>query len=340
MTAGSDDIYAEADALFRAALAAGRMPHAWLLCGPPGIGKSAWALGAAAFLLDDGAARAATHIGPLNCRAGGQVASLMAASSHPDFLWLKREVPKDKIPKDGKPPKTEDVARAINIEQVRQLQARCQKRPALSQWRAIVIDAADDLERGAANALLKLLEEPPPASLFLLISHQPGRLLPTIRSRCRRLDFMWDTARGDAMLAARQPDLGARERALLLDVAHGSPGRAEQYLTARLPEIMPLLDAVAKSGDHDGKYRADLAKLLGGAGGAMMIPALIEGAAAVAEHAARRARGGAQVDALDARARILSIGRVAASQSESPVMVGYAIADALRNLAGGVAAHT
>lgn len=335
MTVESGSIYAEADGLFRAALAAGRMPHAWLLSGPPGIGKAAWALGAAAFLLDDGVARAATHVGQLNCRAGGQVANLMAAGSHPDFLWLKREVPKDKIPKDGKPPKAEDVARAINIEQVRQLQARCQKRPALSQWRAIVIDAADDLERGAANALLKLLEEPPPASVFLLISHQPGRLLPTIRSRCRRLDFTWDAARGDAMFAARQPDLGATERALLLDVAHGSPGRAEQYLTARLPEIMPLLHDIAQNGDRDGKFRANLAKLLGGAGGAAMIPALIDGAAAIAESAARRTTGAALVDALDARARILSVGRVAASQSESPVMVGYVVADAIAALAGG-----
>lgn len=328
----TDPVHAEADTLFRTALLAGRMPHAWLLTGPAGIGKAAWAYGAAGFLLDDGAARAASDEGALGCRAGGQAASLMAAGSHPDFIWLKREVPKDKIPKDGKSPKAEDVARAITIDQVRQLQGRCQKRPALSAWRAIVIDTADDLERGAANALLKLLEEPPPASLFLLISHQPGRLLPTIRSRCRRLNFAWGAARGDALLAARQPQLAQSERAMLLDVAHGSPGRAEAYQQARLGEILPLLANIADNGDSGGGVRVDLAKLVGGAGGAMLLPALIDGAAFIAESAAKQRAGKARIDALDARARILAVGRFAVSQSESPVMVSYAIADALASL--------
>src|SRR3546814_5332966 len=85
--------------------------------------------------------------------------------------------------------RTGDLAAGITIDQVRALQSLLQSTSALSQWRAIVVDAIDDLARPAANALLKSLEEPPPSTLFLLVSHAPGRLLPTIRSRCRMMRF-------------------------------------------------------------------------------------------------------------------------------------------------------
>src|SRR3546814_9971580 len=81
--------------------------------------------------------------------------------------------------------RTGDRAAGISIDQVRALQPLLQSTPALSPWRAIIVDSIDDLARAAANALLKSLEEPPPATIFLLVSHAPGRLLPTIRSRCR-----------------------------------------------------------------------------------------------------------------------------------------------------------
>src|SRR5690606_19534895 len=106
------------------------------------------------------------------------VARLLAAGSHPDFRMLERlERP------------TGGLARNISVDQVRSLGALLSVTPSMSPWRVIVIDSADDLETSAANALLKMLEEPPANTLFFLVSHAPGRLLPTIRSRCRRLDF-------------------------------------------------------------------------------------------------------------------------------------------------------
>ena len=85
--------------------------------------------------------------------------------------------------------KTGNLARNISVDQVRELGEFMSLTAALSPWRVAVIDTVDDLETSGANALLKMLEEPPPNTLFFLVSHAPGRLLPTIRSRCRRLDF-------------------------------------------------------------------------------------------------------------------------------------------------------
>src|SRR3546814_14981030 len=100
----------------------------------------------------------------------------------------------------------------------------------MSPRRAVIIDSVDDLERGGANALLKNLEEPPPNSLFLLVSHAPERLLPTIRSRCRqlRLTTLDDAAMTSALKAAL-PDADEAEIASLRKVGEGSPGRAIAY---------------------------------------------------------------------------------------------------------------
>src|SRR3712207_4232904 len=100
----------------------------------------------------------------------------------------------ERLPRDG------ELARSITVDQVRGLQRLFATTPSLSPWRVVVIDAIDDLERPAANALLKNLEEPPANSLFLLVSHAPERLLPTIRSRCRQLRF--SALQPDAMAAA------------------------------------------------------------------------------------------------------------------------------------------
>ena len=108
-----------------------------------------------------------------------RIARLVAAGSHPDLRWLERLVNE----------KTSNLGRNISVDQVRSLGDLFDLTPALSPWRVVVIDSIDDLEKSAANALLKMLEEPPANTIFFLVSHAPGRLLPTIRSRCRRLDF-------------------------------------------------------------------------------------------------------------------------------------------------------
>jgi DNA polymerase-3 subunit delta' len=99
--------------------------------------------------------------------------------------------------------------------------------PAEGGWRVVVIDSVDDMNRHAANALLKALEEPPDRALLLLVSHNPGRVIPTIRSRCRRLTLHPLADEGVATALSRfRPDLGAEDAAVLIRLAEGSPGRA------------------------------------------------------------------------------------------------------------------
>ena len=141
------------------------------------MGKASFARAAACRVLADAA-------GPVAGRGSTSptiiaVSHLLAARSHPDFRMLERL----------ENAKTGNLSRNISVDQVRGLGEMLGVTPSLSAWRAIVIDAADDLEASAANALLKMLEEPPANTIFLLVAHAPGRLLPTIRSRCRRLDF-------------------------------------------------------------------------------------------------------------------------------------------------------
>lgn len=200
---------------FEAALAAGRMPHAWLLEGPRGIGKRGFADWAAWRLLGGGA-------------ADSPGAQLLAAGSHPDFRLLAP-------PEEGRGAKTA----TIPVDQVRDLHEFLRRHSALAPWRVVIVDAADDLNRSAANALLKLLEEPGAQTLLLLVSHAPGRLLPTIRSRCRRLRFR---PLAEADMARLAPDLPEAGRARLLALARGAPGELFRLVEA---DALALLQALA-----------------------------------------------------------------------------------------------
>jgi hypothetical protein len=163
----------QAVAAFRTALDAGRLHHAWLITGPQGIGKALFARKAALRVLAQGQGPVARP--GLDVPEEHQAARLMAAGSHPDFAQLER------LPKET----GTELARSITVAQVRGLQRLFATTSTYSPWRAVVLDAADDLEPSGANALLKSLEEPPPSTVFLLVSHAPERLLPTIRSACR-----------------------------------------------------------------------------------------------------------------------------------------------------------
>jgi DNA polymerase-3 subunit delta' len=104
---------------------------------------------------------------------------------------------------------------------------RLHTRPTLGARRAVIIDAADHLEKGAVNALLKGLEEPPQGTFFLLVVHQPGRLLPTVRSRCQVLRFRpLEPAEMNEAVSLAAPELDAETRSAAIAVAHGSPGAA------------------------------------------------------------------------------------------------------------------
>lgn len=230
---------------WRDAMAGRRMHHAWLLAGKRGLGKMGFALAAARALVAE----------PGVPQPAGQ---------HPDIIVLAH-LPKDEKEErkrdEGKP---HELKRNITIEQIRQMQARLTTRPTLGSRRTIVIDPADDLEKGAANALLKSLEEPPRGTHFLLVSHRPARLLPTIRSRCRMLRF---PALADAdiarLLAEQAPETDARTRAAAVAAANGSPGAAFDFVHRDLGTLAALMQRIVHEGDSDFALRGELAEAVG-----------------------------------------------------------------------------
>ncbi len=198
-------------AAFLSARAGGRLHHAWLFTGPQGLGKAALAHRLARLLLG---AKPDPALGVAASRSDDPVNRLIEARSHPDFILLNR------VGEDGKAKKT------ISVDEARRLPDFFSKAPALSPYRVAIIDAAEDMNVNAANAVLKTLEEPPPRGVVFLISHAPGKLLPTIRSRCRKLDFRpWDDAELAEFLQSRF-SLSPEEAATRAALAQGSPGRA------------------------------------------------------------------------------------------------------------------
>ncbi len=156
---------------FRAAFDSGRMHHAWLIDGPSGIGKAQLAKQISSYVLG-----AKCPPDKLETRASDPVAQKLLAESHPDLRWL-----------DRRPDEAGKIKQDISIEAIRGLNAFFSLKPALGGWRVGVIDSVDELNRSGTNAMLKTLEEPPPQCLLILLTHGTRPLLPTIRSRCRRL---------------------------------------------------------------------------------------------------------------------------------------------------------
>lgn len=244
-----------AHAAFAAAVESGALHHAWLFAGPEGVGKASFARAAALRLLAEGASPGTLPPG-FDVPEGDRTRSLIAAGSHPDYREMAR------LPKDADKP-GQDLARSISIAQVRSLQPLFATTPSMSSRRVVLIDAIDDLERGGANALLKNLEEPPAGTIFLLISHAPGRLLPTIRSRCRLLRFdPLDDRLMAGVLRAQLPQCDDAEIAALVKAGHGAPGRALGFAGLELAKLDDAMAAIARDGDPGNARRTRLAKLL------------------------------------------------------------------------------
>lgn len=237
---------------FLAANAGTRMHHGWILAGPRGLGKASFARAAATRLLAEAAGPPPGGEG-LFVPERHPVRSLIDAGTHPDFMYLAR------LERET----TGELVRNIGVDQVRSLQRLFSNAPSLSSRRVIIIDAADDLERGAANALLKNLEEPPSGTLFMLISHAPGRLLPTIRSRCRMLRFApLGDRQMEAVLRQELPDADDHEIAALVKAGEGSPGRALSFAGLDLAGIEAGLTAIARDGDPSNTQRLALSHAL------------------------------------------------------------------------------
>jgi DNA polymerase-3 subunit delta' len=200
-----------AEAAFEASRQRGRLHHAWLLTGPEGVGKATFAYRAARRLLG---APADLAYGVLGANPDHPVSRQIIARSHPDILVIER------VGEDGKPRKV------IPVDEARRLAEFFSKSPASAPHRVAIVDAADDLNINAANALLKTLEEPPERGVLLMVSHSPGRLLPTIRSRCRRLAFQPLEIEAAADFVRAREDVTEEAALRLAKMAGGAPGRA------------------------------------------------------------------------------------------------------------------
>lgn len=316
-----------AQAAFQAAMRGGSLHHAWLLTGPQGIGKATFARAAAMRMLADGADPDGVSAG-FEVPEGNRTRSLMEAGSHPDYRVLAR------LPKDPEKP-DQDLARSITIAQVRTLQPLFATTPSMSPRRVVLIDAIDDLERGGANALLKNLEEPPAGTIFLLVSHAPGRLLPTIRSRCRLLRF---EALGDAEVATAirtlRPEADEAEVAALVRASDGAPGRALRYAGLDIAGIDDAIAAIAADGDRDNGRRLKLAKSLGLKAAQPRYEAFLDRAPAFIADAARTRTGPALRSALDVHAAARDLAGAAIGLSldaQATVFEMAGIVAALRN---------
>ena len=287
-----------------------RMHHAWLLCGPRGVGKASFARAAALRILADAAGPASGE--GLDVPADHRIAHLFAAGSHPDYRYLERlERP------------TGGLARNISVDQVRGLGQLLDVTPSLSPWRAIVIDSADDLETSAANALLKMLEEPPANTVFFLVAHAPGKLLPTVRSRCRRLDFA--PLADDAMTSLLDRLIPQQNSPQLVDLADGSPGRALQLASLDLAPLLTEARAMMREGDGDNMRRSKLAGSLSGKPQAERYAAFLELAAGLIASEARGATGPRRSRALDAYARARETVALAPRLSLDPAATAFAL---------------
>jgi DNA polymerase-3 subunit delta' len=193
------------------AMERGRLHHAWLLTGPEGVGKATFAYRAARRLLG---ARPAAGFGLLGADPDDPVSRQVAARSHPDLLVLERDLG------DGK------ARRNITVDEARGVAGFFANTPATAPYRVAIIDAADDMNANAANAVLKTLEEPPPRGVLFLVSHSPGRLLPTIRSRCRRLAFAGWSEGQVAAFVASHTGVSEADADRLAAMSRGAPGRA------------------------------------------------------------------------------------------------------------------
>jgi len=307
---------------FASAWTTRKLHHAWLLAGSKGVGKASFAHAAARRMLAE-AAGPPFELPGIETNDDHPVVKLVEAGSHPDMRSLHRLI-NDKG----------NLNRNIKVEQVRELGEFLSLSAAFSPWRVVVIDAMDDLEASGANALLKMLEEPPPNTLFFLVSHAPGRLLPTIRSRCRRLDF--ENLDDDAMtsiLEMHGAALSAPERQRIIAMSGGSAGRALAFAELGLAKLEDAALAILRQGDPTNARRSDLALELGKKGAAERYAAFLELAPSLIAREARKLEGAPRERALDAYGKARELAAIAPRLSLDPASTVFQIGGILAEVA-------
>ena len=294
--------HGEAERRLADAAASGAVAGAWLIGGPQGIGKTTLAYRLARHLLAGPAAGGLfgdEDSGTLTLDEADPVFTRVATGGHGDLLTIKL----------GFNEKTGRKRSVIDVDSVRKMAPFFHQSAGEGGWRFALIDGAELMNPSASNAALKLIEEPPPRSVVVLVSHAPARLLPTIRSRCRKLHLQpLETEQVEALLARYLPDLPDDDRAVLAHLAEGSPGRALELdalggvalyreLVGTLASL-PHLDAqrLHAFAEKMGRYGNEaacgtvleflsgwLARLVRGSAGGQAPAAFVEGEAALIE---------------------------------------------------------
>lgn len=229
--------HAEAEAAFLDAYRGARMPHAWLIGGPRGTGKATLAYRMARFVFahPDPSVAAVHSATSLALPADNTAVRRVVARGHSDLLALERTVGD-----------TGKLRTQIAVDDVRRTIGFFGSTAGEGGWRICIVDSADELNPAGANALLKILEEPPARSLLLVVSHAPGRLLPTIRSRCRRLALRplepADVARAAADALGRDASEGDIKAAAL--AADGSVARALDLVSGAGLQVREKVNAM------------------------------------------------------------------------------------------------
>jgi len=257
--------HAEAESTLLEAYRSGRFPHAWLITGPAGIGKATLAYRLARFILahPDPRATAVAVATSLAVDADHPVARRMAVQAQGDLLVLERTINE----------KTGKLYHDIRVDDVRRTVTFFGSTPGEGGWRIAIVDTVDELNPSGANALLKVLEEPPRRGVLLLVSHSAARVLPTIRSRCRVLALRPLSAAdvGRAAAAALAEEGAAADITAAAAVADGSVRRALALLDGdaldlrnrivALLERLPAVDPRALHALGDRLYGTDAATL-------------------------------------------------------------------------------
>ncbi|MEX2127983.1 MAG: DNA polymerase III subunit delta' [Xanthobacteraceae bacterium] len=230
--------HAEAESAVLSAWSQGRLPHALLIGGPEGIGKATLTYRIARFVLANaqpGGARTKAPDG-LAISHDHAVSRQVGAQSHPDLLVLRRKLNED----------TGKLRTEIRVDDVRRTVSFFGSTSAYGGYRVCIVDSAEELNKSGANALLKVLEEPPPLSLLLIISHAPGRLLSTIRSRCRRL-LLRPLSTTDVVRAVEDVAIEDNEfpREQIKDAAAASGGSVRHALELLIGESLEVRDLTA-----------------------------------------------------------------------------------------------
>lgn len=214
--------------------------NSWLLCGIEGIGKATLAYKFARFLLGADENKKDSYT-TLDMPTSSPAAKLVSNNSHPDLKIIERDYTETdrrkvvKAIKDGERLSDEELkglkkSAIIKIDDVRTINEFLSKRSSNDGWRVVIVDSVDDLNNAGANAILKVLEEPPHKTILMLISHNPNRLLPTIKSRCAKLNLKpLSEANAASLLRRYRPELAEKNVKGLAELCSGSIGKAILY---------------------------------------------------------------------------------------------------------------